>query len=541
MRRAFCAVAFLAFALLLVRAARVGLAGAYVDPVSRITAQDEAHYSNSVIAMVTRGDWLTPHFMGRLALYKPPLLIWSAAISAKILGLSRLSLRIPSVLVAALAAGLLFLWACEVHSWQAGAAAVLLLLSNHLWVTLGTLCMTDALLVAFSIAAFYALFCDPWLETRGGLFGFSAAVAAAILTKGIAGVPPLGVLGLYCLTAPRKYRPSFARVCLAGGLALVFAAPWFAYQTVVHPRWFWSEHVAIEILGYGTGAPPQTSQEPQALFYLARLAATDPILLAVAVGAIPFFAAELRRRSPGGTLLACWIAVALASVLAWQYRNASYLLPLVPALALMAGAYSPFTQRRYAPWTLTILSVAFLMKCAVPELSWGLSFREGTVQTLAAPLTAYCEQRRGNELIVLDLADDLYAAALPLSHLRYAVINPAAIGSRYDLPFDEMGIAVTVDQFHQLPTLEPQFRNRLRQWGLYSPDPIATLIVLRSADDLAALTGLHPDADFLIPRAYRSEVRLAPHAIAPADRDHFFLISRHRLERAAPQAWTCHM
>ena len=55
MRRAFCAVALLAFALLLVRAARIGLAGAYVDPVSRITAQDEAHYSNSVIAMVARG------------------------------------------------------------------------------------------------------------------------------------------------------------------------------------------------------------------------------------------------------------------------------------------------------------------------------------------------------------------------------------------------------------------------------------------------------------------------------------------------------
>jgi hypothetical protein len=541
MRRAFCAVAFLAFALLLVRAARIGLAGDYVDPVSRITAQDEAHYSNSVIAMVTRGDWLTPRFMGRLALYKPPLLLWSAALSAKIFGISHLSLRLPSVLLAALAAGLLFLWASEAHGWQAGAAAVLLLLSNHLWVTMGALCMTDALLVAFSIAAFYALFCDPWLETRAGLLGFSAAVAAAILTKGIAGIPPLAVLGLYWIAAPRKYRPAFARVCLAGGLALLFAAPWFAYQAAVHPHWFWTEHVAVEILGFGTGAPPQTSREPQALFYLARLAATDPILVAVAVGAIPFFFTELRRRSPGSTLLACWIAVSAASVLAWQYRNASYLLPLVPALALMAGAYSPFTQRRYAPWTLTILAVAFIIKCVVPGLTWGLAFQEGTVQTLAAPLTTYCEQRRGNDLIILDLADDLYAAALPLPHVRYAVINPAAVGRRYDMPFDEMGIAVTVDQFHVVSTLEPQFRDRLRQWGLDSSDPIATLIVLRNADDLAALTGLHPDADFLIPEHYRTEVALAPHAIAPAGRDHFFLISRHRMERAAPPAWTCHM
>src|ERR1019366_1047863 len=79
---------------------------------------------------------------------------------------------------------------------------------NHLWHTLAALCMTDGLLLAFYIAAFYALFCDPWLESRAALVGFSAAVAAAILTKGIAGIPPLAVLGLYWVAARRQERPS---------------------------------------------------------------------------------------------------------------------------------------------------------------------------------------------------------------------------------------------------------------------------------------------------------------------------------------------
>ena len=106
----------------------------------------------------------------------------------------------------------------------------------------------------------------------------------AILTKGIAGILPLGVLGLYWLAVRRQERPAFLRVCLAAALSLAFAAPWFLYQFAVHPRWFWTEHIAVEILGFGAGAPPQTSQENQALFYLMRLAVTDPLLLAVGRG-----------------------------------------------------------------------------------------------------------------------------------------------------------------------------------------------------------------------------------------------------------------
>src|ERR1039458_8984520 len=93
MRRAFCAVALLALACLLVRAARVGLTGEYIDPVGKIAAQDEAYYANPAIAMAREGGWLTPRFMGRYTLFKPPLLVWAAAFSSKILGVSRLGLR----------------------------------------------------------------------------------------------------------------------------------------------------------------------------------------------------------------------------------------------------------------------------------------------------------------------------------------------------------------------------------------------------------------------------------------------------------------
>ena len=64
--------------------------------------------------------------------------------------------------------------------------------------------------------------------------------------------------------------------------------------------------------------------------------------------AIPAFLSDLRRRGSAPVLLTAWIAVMVAALLGWQYRNASYLLPLVPALALLAAAWGPFRTRRYA-------------------------------------------------------------------------------------------------------------------------------------------------------------------------------------------------
>jgi 4-amino-4-deoxy-L-arabinose transferase-like glycosyltransferase len=542
MRRAFCAVAILALGCLLLRAARVGLAGDYIDPISKITAQDEALYAHSAIVMAREGDWLTPRFMGRFALYKPPLLVWAAAVSTKLLGVSRLSLRLPMAILSALALGLIFLWAGEISGWQAGAVAAGLLLSNHLWQTLAALCMTDALLLAFYVAAFYALFWDPWLESRESLFGFSAAVAAAILTKGIAGILPLAVLTLYWAGVRRQERPAFTRVCTAAALALGFAAPWFLYQLAVHPRWFWTEHIAIEILGFGAGAPPQTSRESQSLFYLMRLAATDPILLALAAAAVPTYLSDLRRRTCAPVLLAAWAAVMLGAAIFWQYRNAAYLLPLVPTLALLAAAWSPFRTPRYAPWMAVALAAAFLIKVSAPELSWGLDYRARTVQAAAPILSDYCAQARGNELMVLDVADDLYASVLPLPRLRYVSMSPVAVPQGpYSMPFTDMGITVTVDQFNQLDQHVPAFRARLREWSLDSSDAIATLITARTGADLTALVRAHPESDFLIPGSYRDAVESVPQEVIGATPEYLLLLSRAQQGRMSRPAWSCRM
>jgi 4-amino-4-deoxy-L-arabinose transferase-like glycosyltransferase len=386
MFRAWCAAALLALVLLVVRDARTSIAGEYIDPIGRVTAQDEAFYASSAIAMANGAGWLTPPLPGPLALHKPPLLVWLTAGAVKIAGASRVSLRLPVSLLCAMAAGLVFLWAAELQSSGAGLLALALLVSDRLWHVLGTLTMTDGLLAAFVVAAMYCLYTDPWLKGRSTRWGFAASCAGAVLAKSVAGVLPLAVLPLYCVAGPKRYRPNMAAALITVGLAASLSVTWFAYEAIVHGRWFWTRHVPVET------APPQTSQENHILFYVLRLALTDPFLVAALAAAIPLFLREIRRRRAGATLLACWLALAAVSVLVWRDRNITYLLPAIPALAIVAACYSPVAQLRLR-WAGVLAAALLAVKAAMPAAPWGISFGGPGVQAAAPALQACCNQR----------------------------------------------------------------------------------------------------------------------------------------------------
>ena len=119
-----------------------------------------------------------------------------------------------------------------------------------------------------------------------------------------------------------------------------------------------------------------------------------------------------------------------------------------------------------------------------------------------APLVSgYCQRARGNELILVGMDDDLYASTLPLAKLRYCLVGANLTGGRYGMNFGDMGIILTAAQFDGLDQWEPVFRQRLREWGLDSGEPIGTLILAGSPEELARTIGAHPGSDFLLPRA----------------------------------------
>jgi hypothetical protein len=476
-----------ALALLSFGVGRAGIASGWVDPVARIAAQDEALYSHTALAMARQGDWLTPRFLGRLALYKPPALYWFSGLSVKLFGPSRVALRLPSLVAGALIAMLLFLWTRRL-------AAALLFVLNPLAHTLARLNLTDMLLTFWIVGAVAALVRGHSAVLAGVLAGL------AVLTKGVAGLLPLLILAAWWILTPRGRRPPFRQLALTAAIAAAVILPWHLYQLAAHPRWFWAEYIQDEILFWGAGTPPQTSAENQAWFYLRRLALMDPLLcLAALAGAI----AAWRRREADARLLAVWIGTIAVAMLVFRYRNVSYLLPAIPALAILAGAYLPVWRGRAGLVALAVLAALVPVKAWYGDRAWGLPFYRGTVPS-GKVLASYCEMGRASELIVVSPDDEFLSAVLPLPRVRYVFLMPEGYRDPRALDLHHLGIVVTVDEFLRLPELAPVFSARLREWNQESDAPIATAIIARSEEEIRRLIERSPQLDFLTAPPARS-------------------------------------
>jgi hypothetical protein len=493
----FCGV----LALLAVRAARLHIADTYLDPIARVDAQDEAMYASSALRMASRGNWMTPMYQGRYALYKPPLLVWLAGASVKVLGGSTLALRLPAMLAGALTALLMF-W------WTRSLAAVLLLVSSHLWFVLHGLCLTDGLLTAFVTAAAYALATDPRLDGRRARFTLIAAIVGAVMVKSVAGGLPVLILLAFCALSKRGERPSWGIVAgvlvTAGALVL----PWCLYQLAVHGKWFWNEFVLSEIFTYGVSSPIQTTAENPAVFYLKRLLLFDPVL---AVLALPGIWYAWRRRQ---MVLVAWIAVVFGMALLWSYRNATYLAPALPALAIVGG------RMLRGKTGLAAAALALAVKLAFPAQPWGIELRPGVLHPSVALLDGYTQLHRGRELILVDPFEGFYSSALPLPKVRYCFVNAAGVPPQGPLDLRQLGILVSAEEFTRIDDLRPAWRARLGEWKLDSDEPIATAIVARSREEVARLIAARPETDFLLPEGYRST---APGHAAGASAGSFFL------------------
>jgi hypothetical protein len=516
---------------------RIGLASLYGDPVSRIGAQDDAVYAREAIEMVQTNHWLTPSYLGRYALNKPPLLQWLTALSIKTFGLSAWALRVPSLLAAAATVTLLFALVSQAYSWSVGMAAVLLLGSCHLFYDFARLCMTDMLLTCYITAAVFILARDPVLGRRSSLVCFGLFTGLAILTKAAAGVLPLIVLLITNAFLPRHSRASLGRLAAVIGIAGAVALPWHIYQVAIHPHWFIAEYLLTQHVAIGITAPPQYSSENHLVFYARRLFFMDPVLSLIALAALPMVLLRWRQRP----VLMAWLVVTVIALFGFRYRAAYYLLPLVPVLAWLASELLASLQRVRVP-AFAVLILCAVIKTASAEAAWGIDAGAELHRPVAPALERYCDKHRANDLILVGEDDLFYASALPLSHVRYCLLTPhAASGPVHPaLDFVWLGISLSVAEFDQYDTLRPVFRQRLAQFDLPSDSAIGTVIRAESPAEVAHLIEAHPESDFWVPSDFlRSLAVKIPHQVELTNSGGVLLLAResafYRTDRA------CHL
>jgi 4-amino-4-deoxy-L-arabinose transferase len=328
----------------------IGLYFLYFFGLTRtgLIGPDEPRYAAIGRAMAATGDWITPRLWGQPWFEKPALLYWMTASGFK-LGLGPdLAPRLPVALVSV--AFLIFFFVVlrrefgDRAAWYASA----ILATSAGWLVYSHIAITDLPMSAAFAAAMLAInLRQPTVRltlSAGILLGL------AILAKGL--VPlALFVPALWFL------RHRIRDLAILFGVAALVAAPWYVLVTLRNGApfledFFWKHH-------FGRFLTSALQHGQPVWFYV-------PVLLA---GLFPWapllallFNGQLYRDRRAQFLLA-WFAWGFLFFSASRNKLPGYLLPLLPALAVLMGvALDSRPQARY--W----LAACGALFCFVPPL-----------------------------------------------------------------------------------------------------------------------------------------------------------------------------
>jgi len=411
-------------------AAAVGLALLLLLPGigAGYSGRDEAEYAAVAHAMNATGDYLVPRLFGRLYPDKPPLSEWLTAASFRVFGENEASGRLPHVLLAAGSVALLLRLGARLLDRRRGSIASLLFSTSLLFLVYGRLLLTDADLLFFTLAAILALLSilegDP---AAPAVLAAGVALGLAILVKGPVALLAPGLFSAGYLTGGgRPAVRRLARLALAGAVALGVALPWFLLAS----RATAGESLRSFLLreNFRRFASPMEGHGGPLFFF--------PLVFWFGFfpwsGTLLFL---LRRdalaSSPARRGLLFWVAGTLVFFTFSATKLPHYVLPALPAAALLAASAVPPTGQerfRIATWATAatgsalFATMAFAVRMIGAPGAVELLVPFGAAAGLSAvgPLLAGAERTRrfAPALAVLASAAIVFGAAPALDHLR---------------------------------------------------------------------------------------------------------------------------
>jgi 4-amino-4-deoxy-L-arabinose transferase-like glycosyltransferase len=310
-----------------------------------LVGADEPRYAQVAREMLERSDWVTPTLLGKPWLEKPALYYWETMVAFRAFGVSDRAARIPSALDAALLVGAIyfFLRRFRLGSEMDGA---LIAASCAGVVGFAHAAATDMPLAAcFSIAllGWYA-----WYESgrRIYLAVFYIFIALGTLAKGPV-APALAAVIIFLFVALKRDWRAIARTLWIPGilLYLVVALPWYVAVQMRNPEFF-----RVFVLEHNLARfSANVYHHPQPFwFYLpVFLLALMPWTLALIVAVwervrliwVERTRAFLGTENSWALFLLIWMLVPVLFFSASQSKLPGYILPAVPAGALLVAEY----------------------------------------------------------------------------------------------------------------------------------------------------------------------------------------------------------
>ncbi|MGD8573434.1 MAG: glycosyltransferase family 39 protein [Gammaproteobacteria bacterium] len=337
---------------------------------------DEGRYAEIPREMLATGDWVTPHLDGFKYLEKPPLHYWATATAYALFGQHNWTARLWTNLTGLLSI-LLAGWAgWRLFGREAGVAGALMLTGAPYFSMLGhvnTLDMGLTFFMSLNLFGFMLAQRDGATEReqRGWMYASWAGAALAVLTKGLVGIVLPGLVLAVYVVLRRDWR-LIRRMHWPGGLVIFGALtlPWFILAAMRNPQFLWFFFIHEHLERYLTTIHDR--MEPWWYFL--------PILLAGFVAWWPqawasWRAVRIRPAAQPGTLaprLLLWLWVGLIVVF-FSFSDSKlpdYILPVFPALAVLAGEGLMRAGARSMRWSAAISAVAGAgLLAAVPKLA----------------------------------------------------------------------------------------------------------------------------------------------------------------------------
>jgi 4-amino-4-deoxy-L-arabinose transferase-like glycosyltransferase len=304
--------------------------------------------------MLTRHDYVTLHADGIRYFDKAPLLYWLTAASYSQFGFTEFGTRLPlTLLVLAL---LLASYALgkEFGGDSAGLFAALIL-GTAVGPYLYTRFLIPDLVVGLWLTITVHLLWRSLQQEKPSLLlcaGIGVVTGLNVLTKGLIGlVFPIGIILVYVLLTGNyrqilKLRPIFTTVVF-----FIVAAPWHVLATLRNPAqgetkgFFWFYFINDQINRYlNRRIPHDYNKVPFLLFWgliLVWLFPWSPYVIA-GLRQVPVrwkeWREQLSAEKRAALLLAIW-ALVILGFFSFSTRQEYYVLPALPALAVLAGMW----------------------------------------------------------------------------------------------------------------------------------------------------------------------------------------------------------
>lgn len=302
-------------------------------------AADEKTYSQISFHILKSGDYWSPWVIGEPAWWvgKPPLLMWLTSISYQVFGLTLFATRIWVVFFGFLSLIMIYLLGRKLYNNKVGIIAVFVLGSFVTFYDYATHLMMDVPLIFFILASIYYLILSKdnknltlkYAMLSGIFFGL------ALMTKQLeALLIPVILLTFLLFTKDIRFALTKQFGLFFGTAGMIFI-PYIVFMSYLSKD-FWDSFFVYS--NFSRLITPLEGHGGNFLFYFQGLITYELFWAVILPFAVTFgIYNAFKKQSRADILVISWIVVVLGLFTVAQTKLFWYILPAMPAFALIIG------------------------------------------------------------------------------------------------------------------------------------------------------------------------------------------------------------